>query len=117
MSAKVLVVDDEEDVRQFLADILEDEGLTVRQAENGVVAMKLVEEDIPDLVLLDLLMPEETGTGFYRKLHGKKALREIPVIIISGLAGRNVAVSPNVPVFDKPIDEKTLLAAVREALG
>ena len=116
MAANVLVVDDEQDIRQFLCDILEDEGYTVRVAEDGVRAMDLVNEQTPDLVLLDLLMPRETGTGFFRKLHGKTALKEVPVIVISGLAGRNIAVSRDVPVFDKPIDQQKLLETIRGLL-
>jgi FixJ family two-component response regulator len=61
-------------------------------------------------------MPEETGTGFFRKLQHSKDHQEIPVIVISGLAGRNLAVSKSVPVFDKPIDEAGLLEAVEKAL-
>ncbi len=117
MSANILVVDDEQDIRQFLTDILEDEGYNVRSAEDGIKAMEMAGKDKPDLVLLDLMMPRETGTGFFRKLHGKKELKKTPVIIISGLAGRNVAVSPSVPVFDKPIDERRLLAMVHDILG
>jgi CheY-like chemotaxis protein len=117
MKGNVLVVDDEQDVRQFLTDILEDAGCTVRVAEDGIQAMDLMKQQRPDLVLLDLLMPQETGTGLFRKMHGRKDLRDIPVIIISGLAGRNVAVSSSVPVFDKPIDESKLLEAVDRLLS
>jgi CheY-like chemotaxis protein len=116
MTGNVLVVDDEQDVRQFLTDILEDAGCTVRVAEDGIRAMELMKEERPDLVLLDLLMPHETGTGLFRKMHGRKDLKDIPVIIISGLAGRNIAVSRGVPVFDKPIDETKLLEAVDRLL-
>jgi FixJ family two-component response regulator len=62
-------------------------------------------------------MPEETGTRLFRKLHGKKELKDVPVIVISGVAGRNAAVSRSVPVFDKPIDEGGLLEAIRTRLG
>jgi CheY-like chemotaxis protein len=117
MQKNILVVDDEQDVRQYLVDILEDHGYTVRVAEDGQKAMDLIKEARPDLVLLDLLMPRETGTGLYRKMHGRKELRDIPVIIISGLAGRNVAVSKGVPVFDKPIEEQQLIEAVQRILG
>ena len=117
VSGNVLVVDDEQDVRQFLVDVLEDAGYVVRTAEDGVVAQTMMEEERPDLVLLDLMMPHRTGTGLYRKMHDKRALRDIPVIVISGLAGRRVAVSRDVPVFDKPIDERRLLETVHAILG
>jgi CheY-like chemotaxis protein len=117
MMKNILVVDDEPDVREFLSSYLEDSGYNVRTAEDGTQALKLIEGDIPDLILLDLMMPEETGTGLYRKLHDKKAYKEIPVIVISGAAGRDVAVSRSVPVFDKPIDKEALLSKIQETVG
>jgi CheY-like chemotaxis protein len=113
----ILVVDDEKDVRDFLADLLEDEGYSVRQAADGVEAMDMIKNGRPDLILLDLLMPRETGTDLYRKIHRRKEFESVPVIVISGLPGRYVAVSKSVPVFDKPIDEHGLLAAIRKTIG
>ncbi len=117
MKQDILVVDDEPDVREFLSSYLEDVGYGVRTAEDGNAAMAQIKDRKPDLILLDLMMPEETGTGLFRKLHDKKEYKEIPVIVISGAAGRDVAVSKSVPVFDKPIDKEGLLAAVQEAIG
>ncbi len=113
---KILVVDDERDIVEFLKDLLVDNGYDVIPAYNGVEAMELVKNDTPDLILLDLQMPEETGTGFYRKLQNRKGLKNIPVIILSGLAGRNVAVSKSVVVIDKPPKEQDILEKVRKAL-
>ena len=117
MAKKILIVDDEQDVRDYLCSLLEDHGYDISAAEDGSVAMDRIREEKPDLILLDLQMPEETGTGLYRKLHNKKELKDIPVIVISGMAGRDVAVSKSVVVFEKPIDEEALLASVREKLG
>ena len=114
---QILVVDDELDVVEFLTQLLEDNGYAVTAAYDGVEAMELVKKERPDLILLDLQMPEETGTGFYRKLHNKKQYRDIPVVVISGLAGSYVAVSKSVPVIDKPPDEKQVLLEIRKALG
>jgi CheY-like chemotaxis protein len=111
-SKEILVVDDEEDVRAFLESLLLDNGYSVRLATDGVVAMKLVQEKVPDLILLDLMMPMQTGSGFYRKLQHHKKFSDVPVIVISGLAGRNVSVSKSVPVFDKPVDEAALLSTI-----
>jgi len=115
MKKNVLVVDDELDVREFLSDLLTDEGYSVRQAEDGVNAMEMIAQEKPDLILLDLMMPKETGTDLYRKIHRRKDSEDIPVIVISGLPGRYLAVSKSVPVFDKPIDEKKLLDEVKKA--
>ena len=114
---RILVVDDEKDVVEFLTELLEDNGYQVSSAYDGIEAMELIEESKPDLILLDLQMPEETGTGLYRKLHHKKEYKDIPVIVISGLAGSYLAVSKSVPVIEKPPDEKEVLGEVAKALG
>jgi CheY-like chemotaxis protein len=113
----ILVVDDEKDIVEFLTQLLEDNGYEVTSANDGLAAMKLVQERKPDLILLDLQMPEETGTGLYRKLHNKKEYKDIPVIVISGLAGSYLAVSKSVPVIDKPPKEENVLEEVRKALA
>jgi len=117
MKARILVVDDEEDIRGFLCSLLEDNDYAVDTAEDGNQAWRLINAQPPDLILLDLMMPEQTGTGLYRMLHDHKEVRDIPVIVISGLAGRNVAVGKTVPVFDKPIDEDGLLKKISEMVG
>lgn len=116
MKKVILVVDDEQDVREFLRDLLEDQGYSVRMAEDGIQGLEMVKQENPDLILLDLQMPKQTGTDLYRKIHQKKESKIIPVIIISGLPGRHLAVSKSVPVFDKPIDEKLLLEEVENAI-
>ncbi len=113
----VLVVDDEQDIVEFLTQLLEDNGYEVSSANDGLAAMNLVQEKKPDVILLDLQMPEETGTGLYRKLQHKKEFKDIPVIIISGLAGNYLAVSKSVPVIDKPPKEENVLEEIRKALG
>ncbi len=117
MNKDILVVDDELDVREYLRDLLEDNGYTVVIAKDGIEAMEALHQKTPDLILLDLMMPGETGTGFYRKLRAHGEYKTIPVIVISGLAGRNVAVSKSIPVLDKPIDEERLLATIDEQFG
>jgi CheY-like chemotaxis protein len=116
MSKNILVVDDEQDVRDYLGALLQDNGYGVLTAADGAQAMERVKRRRPDLILLDLDMPEETGTGFYRKLRNRKDLRQIPVIVVSGLAGRHVAISRSVVVLDKPLDERRLLDEVESAL-
>jgi CheY-like chemotaxis protein len=113
----ILVVDDETDIVEFLTQLLEDNGYEVTSAYDGQAAMKMVEARKPDLILLDLQMPEETGTGFYRKLQHKRDLKDVPVIVISGLAGNYLAVSKSVPVIDKPPTEEKVLDEVRRALA
>ena len=117
MSHLILVVDDEVDVRAFLAAVLEKRGYRVVTAEDGRQAYDLVEGEHPDLIVLDLAMPNQTGTDFYRRFMKHDELREIPIIVVSGLAGRHLAVSNPFAVFDKPIDPDEFTAAVERALG
>ena len=114
---QILVVDDEKDIVEFLTQLLEDNGYEVTAAYDGMQAMEMVVKSRPDLILLDLQMPEETGTGLYRKLHDKKDYKDIPVIVISGLAGSYLAVGKSVPVLDKPPEEEQVLREVAKALG
>jgi CheY-like chemotaxis protein len=113
---KILVVDDEPDVRDYLSSFLEDEGFEIRTAENGLSAINLIGQERPDLILLDLLMPESTGAGFYRKLQEKEEFKDIPVIVISGMVGKDVTVMDFVQVLDKPIDRDRLLTIIQAAL-
>jgi len=113
----ILVVDDEKDIVEFLTQLLEDNGYEVTAAYDGMQGMEMVVKNRPDLILLDLQMPEETGTGLYRKLHHKKEYKDIPVIVISGLAGSYLAVGKSVPVLDKPPSEEQVLQEVAKALG
>ncbi len=117
MSKKVLVVDDEADVRKFLTAVLEKSGYETITPTNGAQALEVAQQEKPDLVILDLQMPRETGTGFYRKFSRGKEFQDTPVIVVSGLAGRELALKKPAAVFDKPIDPDTFIAAVNKALG
>ena len=86
-------------------------------ADNGVEGLAVAKQEKPDLVTLDLMMPNQSGTDFYRKLVKDKELCETPIIVVSGLAGRHLAVSEPAAVFDKPIDPEQFIAAVNRALG
>jgi CheY-like chemotaxis protein len=117
MSHTILVVDDEADVRKFLTAVLEKRGYNTLTAADGKEAFEVAEREMPDLVILDLQMPEQSGTDFYRRLAKHKKLQSIPVIVVSGLAGRHLAVREPVAVFDKPIDPEEFGLTVDRALG
>ena len=117
MSKKILVVDDEADVRAFLTAVLTKAEFTVLTAADGGEALAVVEREKPDLVVLDLQMPDHSGTDFYRRLMKQETIRDTPVIVVSGLAGRHLAVSRPYAVFDKPIDPDEFVETVERALG
>jgi CheY-like chemotaxis protein len=117
MSHTILVVDDEADVRAFLSAVLQKRGYRVVTAEDGKQAYGIAEDEQPDLIVLDLQMPNQTGTDFYRRLKKNERLNKVPIIIVSGLGGRHLAVSNPFAVFDKPIEPDEFAATVEKALG
>jgi CheY-like chemotaxis protein len=117
MPKKILVVDDEPHIVKYLTTFLEDNGYETCSAPDGEMALHVLRQEKPDLITLDLQMPNETGTRFYRNMTKDKNFKEIPVIVISGIPGRHLAVSKPIAVFEKPIDRAALLAAVKQAIG
>ncbi len=79
----LLLVEDDLPTREMIQRTLEKEGFVVRTAENGRVALERVAQEIPALVLLDLMMPEMDGFEFLRELRGRGEWREIPVVVLT----------------------------------
>jgi len=111
----VLVVDDDPDILDALSEILHVEGYEVQRARNGREALQRLEEGLPDLVLLDLMMPVMDGWEFARSLSGDA---RPPIIVLS--ADRNVSSRAReigaVEWLAKPFELSELLAAVGRAL-
>ena len=117
---KVLVVDDEPDVATYLSTLLEDHGYSVVTASTGMEAMEKVRAQRPDLVTLDITMPEQSGVKTYRELKTDPKLASVPVIIITGVSNeleRFLSTRKQVPPPDgyisKPIDTEALMELVR----
>lgn len=117
MSTKILIVDDEADVRVFLGAVLKKAGYEVISATNGVEGLELAKLEKPALVVLDLVMPKQSGSDFHRSLAEDPELAQTPIIVVSGLAGRQAAVDRAVAVFDKPPNPSEFIAAVKKALA
>lgn len=117
MPKKILVVDDEPHIVKYLTTFLQDSGYETCSAANGEEAFEVLKKEKPDLVTLDLQMPNETGTRFYRNMIKAKEFKDLPVIVISGIPGRHLAVSKPVAVFEKPIDRDALLATIKDSIG
>ena len=79
----VLVVDDDHTVRQLLRRMLEPEGYTVVEAENGRAALERLQDDVPAIILLDLMMPQMDGFEFLTELRRHEAWRAIPVVVVT----------------------------------
>jgi CheY-like chemotaxis protein len=117
MPKKILVIDDEPHIVKYLTAFLQDSGYETCSAGDGEAGFEVLKRENPDLITLDLQMPNETGTRFYRHLVKTKEYKDLPVIVISGIPGRHLAVSKPVAVFEKPIDREALLDTIRKTIG
>ncbi|HET9598744.1 MAG TPA: response regulator [Anaeromyxobacteraceae bacterium] len=107
-----LVVDDERDLRENIAELLEMEGYAVRKARNGKEALEVAASEHPGIVLLDLMMPIMSGWEVVTAMRLDDELRRIPVIVISA----HPAPPEGVTVISKPFQVEHLLQAVRDAV-
>lgn len=83
MGSSILVVEDEPQIRRLIEVLLDSEGFTVVACENGQRALEVVDETQPDLVLLDLMMPEMDGIMFAEKLRARPAFRTTPILVVT----------------------------------
>jgi CheY-like chemotaxis protein len=129
MSKKVLVVDDDPDVRLFSVTVLEENGYTPLEAEDGESGLKMIKEEKPDLVILDVLMPRQSGVRLYRELKTAKALKDVKVIILSGIAKKTFLRSqkaltefggaeiPEPEIYlEKPVEPEELAEVIKKVL-
>ncbi|MEN8148178.1 MAG: response regulator [Planctomycetota bacterium] len=131
--AHILIVDDEADVITYLSAMLTDAGHRVTTANNGAEAMDAVKADRPDLVSLDMSMPEKSGVRFYREMKEDADLAGVPIVIVTGVtnpwSGRGgegtfegfissrKQVPPPEGFFEKPVKKDAYLAKVAELTG
>ena len=120
---RILVVDDDKDIRESLRDIMEHEGYDVSIAANGNEAVRIFEEQEADLIIVDIFMPEKDGIDTIIDLN--RQYHDVKIIAISagnpfgkkdlylGLA-KKIGASHT---FEKPLNIEKLLAAIKEMLG
>jgi two-component system chemotaxis response regulator CheY len=111
---KVLIVDDEAEIRSLIAMALQEEGYEVVVAPHGAAALSLVEREHPDVILLDLRMPVMDGWQFARTYHARPG-PHAPIIVITAARSARESARPinAAAVLDKPFDLDDLLAAVQ----
>ncbi len=114
---KILVIDDDPAVVEYLTMLFSDHGYETISAGDAAEGLKAAKEHHPDLITLDLEMPGDWGPRFYRKLSENKELKNIPIIVISGLSGHKYAIGKAVASISKPFDRDELLRIVSETLG
>ena len=126
---KILVIDDEADTVIYLETLLRDNGYQTVSAYDGQEGMEKVKSERPDLVVLDVSMPQKSGMGFYKEIKSNPDLSSIPVIFVTGVTGfggddqgikkfingrRNIP--PPEGFFSKPIDQDEFLKTVGKLL-
>ena len=117
MAKKILVMDDEPTVVEYLVDIFKDNGYETCFAYNAEEGFKVLTKEKPDLITLDLDMPGVKGPLFYRRYSQMDEFKDIPVIVISGLHVPHRAIKKAVAALEKPIDRDELLKIVRDTIG
>ena len=127
---KVLVIDDEQAVVAYLETLLQDNGYETISAENGRIGFELAKKERPDLVCLDITMPEESGIRFYRNLKGDPEISGIPVVVVTAVTGyggdpepfrkflsTRRQVPPPEAFFSKPIVREQFLTEIERLIG
>jgi DNA-binding response OmpR family regulator len=117
----VLLVDDEDDLRRVMRDLLEREGYAVQEARDGVQALDQVDRHAPDIIVLDLNLPGLDGYGVLSQLRSRTATRNIPVIVLTAKGDEE----NEVRVFElgaddflsKPFRARALPARLEAVLG
>ncbi|NVM24768.1 MAG: response regulator [Desulfobacterales bacterium] len=130
MPKKVLNVEDDVDVTTFVSTVVEENGYTPIVAKDGEEGMRKVKEERPHLIILDILMPKESGIKMYHELKTDSSLKDIPVIILSAISKRTflrsqVALTEfgdeTVPepqaYLEKPVEPEDLAEILKKILG
>lgn len=129
MGKRVLVVDDELDLRTFVATLLETNGYKPAVAVDGVQGLDMARSSKPSLIIMDIMMPRESGITLYRQLRSDPGLKTIPVIVLSAVSKKTFLHSQKVldeykgekipqpdAYIEKPPEPDELLQTIREVL-
>ncbi len=121
MSARILVVDDTAVNVKLLADLLTVKGYMVSTAANGMEALERIERERPDLVLLDIMLPDANGFDVLNRIRQHQALESLPVLMLTSLGERKditrgLMLGAN-GYITKPVLPSTLLEAVETMIG
>ena len=128
MTKKILIVDDELEQIDYASAVLEEQGYIPMGAADGAEGMEKVKAERPDLILLDIMMPEKGGIAMYRELKEDQGTRGIPVIIVTGvtrgqrfeesiMGGQELVIPPPEGYIQKPMKPETLIDLVDRLLA
>jgi CheY-like chemotaxis protein len=117
----ILVIEDYSDTRELLSSLLRQKGYEVIQAENGKEGLLTASERHPDLILMDLALPEMDGVEATRRIHEVPKLSRIPIFVVSAYVTEEVKADVRaagcMEVFAKPIDVEALVKKIKETLS
>lgn len=114
---KVLVAEDDASVRLTIEFVLSDEGFSVLLAEDGEQALSMARSDLPDVILLDQIMPKLDGKQVLTALREVEATRSIPVFVLSGMSHGAPEDWPGAEFVGKPFSPDELVAKIRGRLA
>jgi DNA-binding response OmpR family regulator len=119
MAKKILIIEDEIHVSNYLEDIFKDNGYETVTASNIELALDIVDKEKPDLITLDLQMPQGHGTRFYQQIRKDDDKKEIPIVVISGQSSPHRAIKPNkaAAIVPKPFEPAQLIEVVENVIG
>ncbi len=120
----VLIVEDDPDTLTYFRTLLEDAGYSTVAAEDGEQALKKINASRPDLITLDISMPERSGVRFYRDMKESNEWKGIPIIIVTGVSNefeKFISTRRHVPppegYLSKPIDKEQMLSLIKARIG
>jgi len=117
---KVLVIDDENDILLIIKSALHEEGYDVATANNGYDGLALAEDASPDLIILDIMMPEMDGFEVLQQLKENEKTAQIPVVILTGLSSKDKireALNKGIDYYIvKPFEYQDLVSKVKIAI-
>ena len=117
MGQLVLVAEDDQSVRMTIEFVLKDEGFEVLLAEDGEQALSMALEANPDVILLDQIMPKMDGKEVLTALRAEESTRDIPVLVLTGMARGEPSEWPGATFVGKPFSPDALVARIREVLA
>lgn len=124
LNKTVLVADDDPDIRLYLETLLKDNGFDVLLAENGEEATNLAINNSPDIISLDVSMPEKSGSRAFKELQDHEKTKHIPLMLVTGVdhvykkfIHTRRTVKPPAAYIEKPVKPQEYLRIICELLG
>lgn len=129
MGKKILCVDDELDMRIFISTVLKTQGYEAVTARNAVEGIRKAREVEPDLIIMDVMMPQAGGVTLFQEIKKDERLKQVPVILLTGVSEKafahhlqmlNIRLDDSLPppdaYMEKPLNPETLVAAIERLL-